>query len=172
MHERLAVYVPDPDAPAEAARTVAHIDRGSGIVGTPVQPDDPESPVLLHYEGNRFNYANVHTFADRVMIAAGRHRENAPTIATCLARPDALIQVGWYHQDEGRVEIAADDDPAGVPAGRRLYRLADWIGKPLDNDRASMASHAVTLAEELRETPRPMSVKEATIRAAIEGRQP
>jgi hypothetical protein len=71
MHERLAVYVPDPDAPADAARTVAHIDRGSGIVGKRIVEADPaESPLLVYYEGNRYGAENMRLYAERVYHAA------------------------------------------------------------------------------------------------------
>jgi hypothetical protein len=47
-----------------------------------------------------------------------------------------------------------------VPAGRRLYRLAEWLGHPLESWPHD------ELHAELRETPRPMSVKEAVMRNA------
>lgn len=109
----VTVYVPVPDRPA-----VATIDRGSGIVGTPMVPEDPESPILAFYEGNRYGYANVVTFADRCMIAEGRLRTNAPTVAKQLIRPDDVIAVGTYHPDERRVE---------VHEARGLVELARWL---------------------------------------------
>lgn len=169
MHERLAVYVPHPDAPAEAARTVAQIDRGSGIVGKRVVEADPEeSPILVYFEGNRFGSQSMKRYADRVLHAAGRMTENAPTIAKTLARPDALLQVGWWYPQERRVEcVGSADSPE---PGRALYQLAAWLDLPLE-DPAS----AARLTPELRGTPRPMSGAQArdyVKRAAQKGYRP
>jgi hypothetical protein len=158
MHERLAVYVPDPDASPEAARTVTHIDRGSGIVGKRVVDADPdESPLLVYYEGNRFDAEGLRLYAERVMHAAGRMTENAPTIAKSLVRPDALLHVGWWYPQERRVQCVGDDD-SPMP-GRALFQLAAWIGLPLDGapERVSVTK----LGAELRCPPRPMSGQQA-----------
>jgi hypothetical protein len=73
MHERLAVYVPDPDAPAEAARTVAHIDRGSGIVGKRVVDAGPRRVAAARLlRGQPLRRARVlRRYAERVMTRPG-----------------------------------------------------------------------------------------------------
>ena len=119
----IQVYVPDPDAPAHVALSVAGIDRGSGIVGTRTHqwhgaPDDGCDDLIIHYEGNRFGYANVHTFADRVRIAAARHIEHYPTIAMQAAPCRALVAVGSFYPEHGRVEITD---------ARGLVALAKWL---------------------------------------------
>lgn len=169
MHERLAVYVPEPDASAEAARTVAHIDRGSGIVGKIIVEADPdESPLLVYYEGNRYGATNMERYAERVMHAAGRMTEDYPTTAQSVVRADALIQVGWWYPQERRVDLvgsAESDEP-----GRALYRLAAWIDLPLEDPDS-----AGKLTTELRCPPRPMSGAQARDyirRAAREGFRP
>jgi hypothetical protein len=150
MHERLAVYVSDPDAPADAARTVAHIDRGSGIVGKRIVEADPaESPLLVYYEGNRYGAENMRLYAERVYHAASRMQEDYPTVATSVVRRDALLHVGWWYPEHRRVEISG----AQVPEGRALYRIADWIGQPLEE--------GPDLSRELRLPPKPMTMKEA-----------
>lgn len=89
-----------------------HIDRGSGIVGTP-----EGERVTIDFEGNRHGYANIHTFADRVMIAAGRHQERYPTIARLSVEAGSVVRVGSY---DGSRRIAVDFD--------RLDAVAAWIG--------------------------------------------
>jgi hypothetical protein len=150
MHERLAVYVPDPDAPAEAARTVAHIDKGSGIVGKRIVDADPaESPLLVYYEGNRYGAENMRRYAERVYHAASRMEEDYPTVATSVVRRDALLHVGWWYPDHQRIEISGSQ----VPEGRALYRIAAWLDMPLEE--------GPDLTRELRLPPRPMSMKDA-----------
>jgi hypothetical protein len=114
--DAIDVYVPNPDRGTPPL--AFGIDPKSGIVGRRTQPEDPESPVLIYYEGNRFGYANVITFADRCMIAAGRMVEDAPTIAKMLVGHDAVIRVASYLPEYRRVEL---DDQLGVT------RLAAWL---------------------------------------------
>lgn len=92
-----------------------HIDRGSGIVGV----EDGER-ILLYFEGNRFGYANVVTFADRVMIAAGRMQERYPTIARMSVEVDSVRKVGRY---DGSRRISL--------VGEEIDSLAAWIGCPV-----------------------------------------
>lgn len=103
------VYVP-----VEDTHLHSEIDPGSGIVG-----DRKEAVVLIYFEGNRFRYANVHTFADRCMIAEGRLREQAPTIARSVVPVTDLHRVGTYFPQERRVEVGD---------GLSLTRIAKWIG--------------------------------------------
>lgn len=89
-----------------------HIDRGSGIVGTP-----DGARVVIDYEGNRYGASNIVTFADRVMIAAGRHESGYPTIARMSVEPESLIRVGTY---DGARHVALESD--------YLDHVAAWIG--------------------------------------------
>lgn len=89
-----------------------HIDRASGIVGTP-----EGDRVVIDFEGNRFGASNIVTFADRVMIAAGRHESRYPTIARLSVEPASVVRVGTY---DGSRKIAVDFD--------KLDALAAWIG--------------------------------------------
>lgn len=112
MHERLAVYVPDPEG--DSGLSTATIVRGSAIVGVP-----GDDPVHIYYEGNINGASNMVTFADRAYFAAGRLRQRAPTIAQKTVPANALFQVGWYYHDHQRVE---------VEDGLQLTRLAKWLG--------------------------------------------
>lgn len=118
MHERLAVYVPDPDAPAEVALQTHAIIEGSGIVGTPTVPDDPESPILLDYEGGLYEQEQFKVYANRVAHAHGRHVTEYPTVARRLVRCDAVKQIGWFYPRHG-VDV---EDAAGLMA------IAKWLG--------------------------------------------
>lgn len=104
------VYVPAPG-------WVTTIDRGSGIVNDPNVWATNGGRIVVDYEGNRFGASNIVTFADRVMIAAGRHTERYPTIARSALVPESLIRVGTY--DGIRVDLDHQDLGQFV---------ADWIG--------------------------------------------
>lgn len=141
MHERLAVYVPDVDAPATIAVQVAAIKAGSGIVGRRVVEDDPESPVLIYFEGNLYGYVNIVTYADRVSLAADRLTDSAPTVAMRLVRPEAVIQVAWFYPTARRVEVIGD---------LQLSRVAKWLN--LWDDAHPSFIHGPALAGELKES--------------------
>lgn len=97
MSERtLSLYVPNIDS------GVNHlIDPRSGIVGVPTV----EGHVLIYYEGNRFGYANVRTWADRVLVAAGRCIERYPTVARRVVASESLLHVGSIDYDSKRIFI-------------------------------------------------------------------
>lgn len=105
MSTTIYVYVPAPDA-------VTIIDQRAGIVGTP----EGDGRIFTYYEGDRFHYANVHTFADRCAIAAGRLQESYPTSAV------ASIPLG----DLRRVGIWTGDGIDVLPNGEAA--LERWLG--------------------------------------------
>lgn len=110
----VAVYVPAEDSHLG-------IDPASGIVGRLV-PDAHgagEDRALIYYEGNRFGYSNVVTFADRCNIAHGRYVESAPTIAQAFPQAGEVYEVGTFYRQHGRVEVSD---------GLALTRLARWLG--------------------------------------------
>jgi hypothetical protein len=106
------VYVPNPDS-----IQLLGVDPKSAIVGRH-RPAGSRWTGVVYYEGNRYGYANVVTFADRCMIAAGRMEQNAPTIAKCVVTHDAVIRVASYLPEYRRVEL---EDGASVT------RLAAWL---------------------------------------------
>ena len=102
-----AVFVPREDS------SIAEIiDRGSGIVGVPYGEDR----ILLYFEGNRYGAANMVTFADRVLHAAGRLAHDAPTGALATVPEREVQQVGMYDPETGTVRL--DDEES----------LAQWLG--------------------------------------------
>lgn len=112
----LNVYVPRPGG-------VTTIDPGSGIVGTPSSEwfagtagagGNDTGRIVVDYEGRRFNQANIVTFADKCLVAAGRHLSHYPTIARAWMRDDELVQVGEF--DGNHVFVT---DPVA---------LAAWLG--------------------------------------------
>lgn len=116
----LNVYVPNPDAPEVVQLQLGDIDPKSAIVGA--GPEEVSrgaaDRVLVYFEGNRYGYANVQTFADRALIAGGRCVEHAPTIAKRYVLAEALVRVGTLYLDHRRVE---------VEDGLSLTRLAKWL---------------------------------------------
>jgi hypothetical protein len=115
------VYVPLPG-------TVAweHIDQGSGIVGAL----DTNGTIRLYFEGNRYGYVNVKTYADRVKIAADRQRQRYPTVAQMNVKSSDVRRIGGYAG--GQVVLAAMADHA---------TLAKWLGvDELDLDELRVSS--------------------------------
>lgn len=100
----LTLYVPSSDR--------SGIDPGSGVVG--VATGDW---ISAYFEGNRFGYANVTTWADRCRIAYERCITCYPTVARRLFRPADLVVVGTF--DGARITLT--DGAAAVVA-------AQWLG--------------------------------------------
>lgn len=110
------VYVPAPDHPA-----VADIAPGSGVVGRA-----QGAMVLADFEGNLHGADNIRTLADRLHHAAGRAATRYPTVARRLVPAEALLAVGWYDEQSGR--LVPDDAEAEA-------HLAGWLGRQaLDPD--------------------------------------
>jgi hypothetical protein len=108
----MKVAVPVAGSPPER-----EIDAGSGIV----IERTGDGLATVYYEGNRFGYANVRTFADRVMIAAGRAKQHAPTVATMVTSLTHLVVVGEFDGD--RVQLY---DEGYAP-------LCEWLGRNPDD---------------------------------------
>lgn len=124
MHDtRLAVYVPNDDAPELLKAAVARIDRGSGIVGSEPTTGDR---ILIFFEGNRFGAQNMVTFADRCYFAGSRLLDDYPTVAQAYVPAGALKQAGWYYPHYGRVEIRDVHD---------MIALAHWLDLEVGDDR-------------------------------------
>jgi hypothetical protein len=132
--DHFPLYIPDSSASPELRRKVVMIDPRSAIVG---EPSPCGEELLVYFEGNRYRAANIRTFADRAMIAAGRLSERYPTIAQASVPAGALVQVGLFTPAQG-VE---------VPDDRSLLAIALWLGL-LDGTRPDRAA----LARELRLT--------------------
>jgi hypothetical protein len=97
---RYAVYVPTGERQLDPLES---IKRGSGIVGSPWQHDSRQ--VVLDFEGNLYSAANIHTFADRVHHAWGRHSGEYPTIARMVVGAETVRQVGWYDPDDQELDV-------------------------------------------------------------------
>jgi hypothetical protein len=96
------------------------IDAGSGVVGQPGKQVSAVEVIEVYYEGNRFGYSNVHTFADRVKVAADRMGQSYPTIARAVYPVDMLVEVGQF---DGRQVLLVDGDDRVA-----LALIAAWIG--------------------------------------------
>ena len=132
---------PRPDTHSEplvvipAAGKLRHIDPGSGIVATPTDHDQWR----IDYEGNRYNSANLVTFADRVHIAWSRQKHNYPTIARAITQPDDIVVVATFNPTTGIVT------PTNATTAALL---TTWIGSPLSepvNEMETTGSHHETL---------------------------
>lgn len=54
----------------------------------------------LYYEGNKYGASNLHAFDEKLLVAGGRMRDKAPTVARSYMKPSniakAFIKVGEY----------------------------------------------------------------------------
>lgn len=82
---KMNVYVPANDHNLSIA-------LGSGIVGLPIE----DGVVKIYYEGNIYSAVNLHSFKERVQVAAYRMRDRCPTTAFNVVSSDWLLQVGVY----------------------------------------------------------------------------
>lgn len=115
----------DVYVPVEGALALATVDPHSGIVGSGAQGwlDSAEQNdlhrIVLDFEGNRFQAANIVTFADRVSHAADRHKAHYPTVARIVVDVDQVRRAGTFYPQWRRVEV----DDAG-----ELLAIAKWLG--------------------------------------------
>lgn len=125
----LTVYVP-----AQNSELRSMIAPASGIVGSPVETDDGPK-MRIDYEGNIYSADNIKTFADRVQHAAGRHggqdQPPYPTVARQIVEPGALIPIGRYDREEGRV----------IVENRKALR--EWLDRDRIPDRELKAGGAI-----------------------------
>jgi hypothetical protein len=89
----LAIYVPNPAPPSRHRLAVSHIAPRSGIVGA-TEPEPTTGLIVIDYEGALYQPSNIRTWADKVLHAEDRHRQQYPTVARCAAPPEALLRVG------------------------------------------------------------------------------
>lgn len=136
------IYVPTGELLARE-----RIDARSGIVGTPViewfeyDGDDREDAdaerMVIDFEGNRYGAQNIVTYADRLVHAAGRHREHYPTVARLVVDRSELVRVGTF---DLRAERARVDNR------ENRQQLAEWLGvavEPLDGELVGTSIRAV-----------------------------
>lgn len=141
----LTVYVPRGESLLRAV-----IKQGSGIVGTPVrdwfhnQHEDPEDAeadrIVIDYEGNLYGAANVVTFADRVLHAAGRHQAVYPTAARSVVKKDELVAVAEW--DGACVNLLADESA--------MAALADWLGQKIERSELISSSARLAMPDDAR----------------------
>lgn len=105
---RLDVFVP-----ADGRGDALGIAPGSAIVGTP-----EGDSIRIDYEGNIYGRAQLHGYAMRVLIAAGRHIERYPTVARALVDPAHLIHIGRWDAHAEQLDL----DAAGTT------HLVAWLG--------------------------------------------
>lgn len=114
----VTVYVPSP-----LALGAKSIDPRSAIVGSPSaewfhgtagEGGHDDGRVVVDFEGRRFNQANIITFADKCLHAAGRHLQHFPTTARAWLPEEELTEVGEF--DGAHVFVT---DP---------HTLAAWLG--------------------------------------------
>lgn len=113
----LNVYVP-------RSEELAWIKPGAGIVGTPLPRQ--RGRVCTDFEGNRYNFENLRTFAQRVHDAADRHRSRYPTVARAIVDEHNLLQVATYDPDTKVITVSRSDALiAWLQAADRTFTAAD-----------------------------------------------
>jgi len=96
------------------------VDPGSAIVcalDDEGQPVSHNGQVLVYFESNRYGAVNLQDFESQVMVAAGRLRDDAPTVAKALVPVDELQLVGWYRDRDLPLDVV---DPVTLTAWRHL----------------------------------------------------
>lgn len=111
----LNVYMPAPN-------TLPWIRPHSGIVGTPV-PDDPTG-VLIDFEGNVYDAANLRTWRERIATAQDRHRTQYPTVARGFVEASDLILIGVVDEAEHFDFVDEEDLTPEQIEARRLW--CEW----------------------------------------------
>jgi len=106
--------------PSGGYSATADIARGSAIVGKP-RADGAE--VEVYFEGAIFGQENMRTLADRATQAAGRMLERYATTATRIIPRDALLAVGTFDFDRGRIRLTGSDSERAVAAWLGTLRL-------------------------------------------------
>lgn len=91
----------------------------SGIVGTA----QAAGMVLIDYEGNRYQAANIVSFADRVHHAWGRHSTSYPTVARACIPAEELIAVGSYDPLRGDVQLYGPEERQALCAWLEVEQL-------------------------------------------------
>lgn len=125
----VSLYVPRPGTHAASA-----ILPMSGIVGTAagqwrtrdaelhlhpaLRPGLAGDPIVLDYEGAQYGQANLVTYHDRVVVAAGRHTSHYPTVARRACPLADLQHVGFYYPDQRKID---------VPGPNELMALTRWL---------------------------------------------
>lgn len=108
------VFVPKSSSP-----TFLFLERGSAIVARS-GPNLSPGTRLCYYEGNIRNDPHLRTFGGRLLCAAGRAAQNAPTTAKASFDEDELLQVGTYDPSSRKFELTGDRDV-----------LESWLARPL-----------------------------------------
>ena len=135
--------------PAEWPASLAHIVKGSALVGSAA--DDEAGCVVVDYAGAVFPRSPAATLADHAHNAWGRHvktrlnPQRAATIARVTVPADRLRRVGTYDPREG--EVTLDDDAA-------ILLVAEWIdlapsstGPLTDALRDAVAAQCLTVGQ-------------------------
>lgn len=135
MTDTVDVYLPNPESDLARA-SLASILPKSAIVGTPARewfeqthPSNTDLDIIIDFEGNKFGASNVVTYADRAMVAFGRHREHYPTVARLAVPPSHLIVVGTFYAGPDRIE--PNDAESLVALMRWLDVDADQLAREL-----------------------------------------
>lgn len=113
MRREVVLYVPSGGHPA-----TAEIARGSAVVG---EPRAGAEEVEIYFEGAIFGQENMRSLAERATHAAGRMLERHATRATQIVPRDALLAVGTFDFQEGRIRLTGSDSERVVAA---------WLGMP------------------------------------------
>lgn len=74
--------------------------------------------VMLDYEGNKYDAANLRRFVERCYHAWSRHVERYPTVARIYVQGAEVIEVGTFDPERKIVTLNPLDEP----------KLVRWLG--------------------------------------------
>lgn len=92
--------------PRDGAVSMAHVVRGSAIVGKPSKLEDY---VIVYYEGNIYGSSNMQRFEDRLFHAWSRMHYSYPTVAMAHIPAADLVQVGDFDPTMKRLTVTDQD---------------------------------------------------------------
>jgi len=102
-----------------------YVPQGVAVAGKRVAPgsaivspaDDREDFVTVDFEGNLYDAINLRDYPSRVLVAAYRSRDRAPTVARARVPIEGLTKVATF--DLSRKTFVEISDPD---------RLSEWLG--------------------------------------------
>jgi hypothetical protein len=107
---KLNVVIPRPGSNASV-----RIRQAAGIVMY-----ERNGALLIDYEGNLYDAENLRTYEQRLMHAAGRAKDQYPTVARSMVHdPSEFIIVGEYDTDTWSATLA--------PRKEVGEALAEWV---------------------------------------------
>ena len=94
--------------------------------------------LCLDYEGNKYGSTSLASYAQRLLIAAGRHEEKYPTIARIYVLASDFLLVGEYETTTSTLSITDTE------------RFEAWSGETLASPTSRLVEARITREDAIR----------------------